>query len=51
MILCDAVAPLLDIDWAALPLDGGTKQVLADGVRILYDPRGLLENARRAALP
>jgi predicted nucleotidyltransferase len=29
-------------DWAAQPLDEGTRRVLADGFLVLHDPRGLL---------
>lgn len=29
-------------DWAAQPLDDGTRQVLSDGCRVLLDPTGLL---------
>jgi predicted nucleotidyltransferase len=35
--------------WAAIPLDPGTRGVISGGMRVLYDPRGLLERARRAA--
>ena len=36
--------------WAALPLDPGTRAVLAAGACILHDPSGILREARRAAL-
>ncbi len=36
--------------WATAPLDAGTRAVLADGARVLYDPRQLLELARLAAV-
>ena len=37
--------------WASTdPLDGGTRRVVADGLRPLYDPRGILEQLRRALL-
>lgn len=29
-------------DWADRPLDEGTRQVIAGGIRVLYDPQGLL---------
>ena len=32
--------------WLALPLDEGTRQVLMDGYRILYDPEGKLAQLR-----
>lgn len=35
--------------WAGLPLDSGTQRVLADGARILHDPRGLLQAAMAEA--
>lgn len=31
--------------WAELPLDDGTRCVLSGGVRVLYDPEGLLKRA------
>ena len=31
--------------WARLPLDAGTRRVLEDGFRILFDPRNLLRTA------
>jgi len=33
------------VGWAGVPLDGGTRRVLADGHRILHDPRGMLARA------
>jgi predicted nucleotidyltransferase len=30
-------------DWAAAPLDAGTRRVAADGLRALFDPGGLLD--------
>jgi len=35
--------------WAEVPLDRGTRSVVASGFRVLYDPEGLLEAARDAA--
>lgn len=40
---------LADPTWAAVPLDPGTRRVLRDGIRVLYDPLGILEQARHAA--
>ena len=35
--------------WAFVrPLDSGTRRVLADGCRVLYDPEGLLNRALRS---
>src|SRR5437868_8136673 len=34
--------------WASLPVDAGTRRVLNDGVKILYDPTGLLDALRNA---
>lgn len=31
--------------WAALPLDPGTKQVLRDGWKVVYDPENILRDA------
>ncbi len=36
-------------DWAALPLDEGTRQVIADGMVVLYDRDGLLSRHLPAA--
>ncbi len=35
-----------DQAWAEAPLDAGTAGVINDGLKILYDPEGLLETAR-----
>ena len=32
-------------DWATLPLDEGTRRVIAGGMRILHDPWGILGKA------
>ena len=37
-------------DWAWVPLDEGTRDVLTDGVRVLYDPEQLLAVARLVAV-
>lgn len=39
---------LVSPTWAELPLDPGTRRVLSDGHRILYDPHALLSNAAAA---
>jgi hypothetical protein len=37
------------LSWAAIsPIDPGTRRVIGDGYRILYDPAGLLERLVRA---
>ncbi|HBY94879.1 MAG TPA: hypothetical protein DEP84_13130 [Chloroflexi bacterium] len=36
-------------NWASIPLDAGTKRVLTDGVKVLYDPKQLLRAANQAA--
>lgn len=36
---------IADVRWASLPLDPGTRRVLANGARPLYDDAGLLERA------
>ncbi len=36
---------VVPLTWAALPLDPGTKKVLRDGCRILYDPEKRLQEA------
>jgi predicted nucleotidyltransferase len=35
--------------WARIPLDPGTKAILADGVHVLHDPEELLRAARDVA--
>jgi uncharacterized protein len=30
-------------DWAGIPFDGGTYQVVNDGMKIIYDPHGILK--------
>ena len=34
--------------WASVPLDAGTRKVLTDGVKVLYDPRHLFRTANEA---
>lgn len=41
---------IADPTWARVPLDPGTKSVLVDGVRILYDPENLFLVAKDAAV-
>jgi uncharacterized protein len=36
--------------WASVPLDAGTRSVLAGGARVLYDPRHLFRVAKDAAV-
>lgn len=40
---------IAEVSWAKVPLDSGTRRVISDGIRILYDPIGLLEEAKNAA--
>ncbi|MDH3628756.1 MAG: nucleotidyltransferase domain-containing protein [Acidobacteriota bacterium] len=40
---------LSSLEWANIPLDAGTKRVISDGMRILYDPGDLLRDAEIAA--
>lgn len=40
---------IADPAWANVPLDAGTQRVIADGIRILYDPIGLYREAWEAA--
>jgi predicted nucleotidyltransferase len=35
-------------DWADVPVDAGTRRVVSDGMRVLYDPEGVLEVLQRA---
>lgn len=34
--------------WAAVPVDAGTRRVVSDGMRILYDPDGVLNRLQDA---
>ena len=36
-------------DWGRVPLDEGTRGVVNAGMKIVYDPEGLLATAARAA--
>ncbi len=40
---------LTTAQWASLPLDPGTRRVVADGFQILYDPNGLLQRCLAGA--
>jgi hypothetical protein len=33
-------------DWAGAPVDEGTRRVVSDGMKILFDPQGLLKRLR-----
>lgn len=35
--------------WANVPLDPGTRSVVASGCRILYDPKGMLQEVEKEA--
>ena len=39
-----------DPSWARVPLDSGTRRVISDGIRILYDPAGFFGKAKDAAV-
>jgi predicted nucleotidyltransferase len=34
--------------WAAIPVDAGTRRVVNDGMKILFDPTGILDALRNA---
>jgi hypothetical protein len=34
--------------WAAIPVDAGTRRVVNDGMKILFDPTGMLDALRNA---
>ena len=36
-------------DWADIPVDPGTHRVVSDGMKILFDPRGLLIRLQQEA--
>jgi uncharacterized protein len=42
---------ITDEDWAALPLDEGTRHVISDGMVVLYEQGDLLSRHQRADLP
>jgi predicted nucleotidyltransferase len=33
--------------WVSLPLDAGTQRVIKEGIKILFDPKGIMEKAVR----
>jgi predicted nucleotidyltransferase len=35
-------------NWAAIPVDPGTRNVVCAGMKILYDPKGFFENLKNA---
>jgi uncharacterized protein len=39
---------IADSGWASLPLDPGTRRVLAEGARVIYDEGGALRRALRS---
>lgn len=41
----EAELGITDVAWAEPPIDAGTSGVIDDGLRILYDPEGLLQKA------
>ncbi len=36
--------------WAAVPVDAGTRRVVNDGLKILFDPIGILDALRNAVI-
>jgi hypothetical protein len=40
---------LTDESWAAFPLDAGTQEVIAGGVKVLFDRGNVLRHVRRAS--
>lgn len=41
---------ITSISWASLPVDPGTQEVVSDGMKILYDPRGVLRELQAAVV-
>jgi len=37
-------------DWADMPIDAGSLRVVADGMKVLYDPLGILSAVQREVL-
>jgi uncharacterized protein len=37
-------------DWADMPIDAGSLRVVADGMKVLYDPLGILSIVQREVL-
>ena len=33
--------------WASIPVDAGTRRVVSDGLRVLYDPEGIFQRLQR----
>jgi len=42
---------LTGAEWVAEPLDAGTRQVVSEGIRVLFDREGLLASAVRRSPP
>jgi len=42
---------LTDARWAALPLDEGTRRVVKDGMRVLFERRGILSQIEKGINP
>lgn len=40
---------IAEVSWATIPLDSGTRRVISDGMRILYDREDFLQDAKNAA--
>ena len=38
------------LEWADVPVDSGTRRVVKEGFRVLFDPEGMLEALRAAAV-
>ena len=37
-------------NWADVPVDSGTRRVVSNGMKILYDPKGIFEALQKAVL-
>jgi predicted nucleotidyltransferase len=37
-------------NWADVPIDSGTRRVVSNGMKILYDPTGVLETLQQAVV-
>lgn len=37
--------------WASIPIDPGTRRVVSDGMKIMYDPHGILQALQEQVAP
>jgi predicted nucleotidyltransferase len=37
-------------DWTSIPVESGTRRVVSDGMRILFDPQGILKSVQQVTV-